>query len=285
MNIGRSKILQSAKYTEQKRKKRILLYSIVLSICAISLVLIVLVLNINSLRVKTIEFTGIHTLNVDELRENIFGTISGKYFGILPKSNILLYSKDNISKGLIDSYKKIENIEIKTQGVSSVLISIKERKPNAIVCDGFKEDLLSQNTEGLCYEVDADGYLYGTTTSNIDSVIKIYINSENILELGSNFIDKDLFHKLSNFINDILEMGIRFRGLLITDEGGYELYFINNDESNGVLYFDNKTPFDKTLSNFKAFWQVNNKKNFEYINLRFGNNIFYIENKDKNNEQ
>lgn len=285
MKFGRSKILQSAKYVEQKRKKRIFLSSVILSITAILLVLIVLVLNINSLRVKTIEFTGINTLNVDELRENIFDTISGKYFGILPKSNILLYSKDNISKGLIDSYKKIENIEIKTQGVSSVLIAIKERKPNAIVCDGFKEDLLSQNTEGLCYEVDTDGYLYGTTTSDIDSVIKIYINSENVLQLGSNFIDKDLFHELNSFIDSIIEIGIRFKGLLITDEGSYELYFINNDESNAVLYFDNKTPFDKTLSNFKAYWQVNNKKNFEYINLRFGNNIFYIENKDKNNEQ
>ena len=58
-----------------------------------------------------------------------------------------------------------------------------------------------------------------------------------------------------------------------------------NPVNNGSLVkkIDNKQPLDKTLSNFVLFWNDAMKKNknatstliFEYINLRYGNNIFY----------
>ena len=60
--------------------------------------------------------------------------------------------------------------------------------------------------------------------------------------------------------------------------------FIKNTQKDSeiTVYFDDRSPFDSTLQNLLTFWQdsIENKKAtstpaFDYINLRFGNTVYY----------
>ena len=99
-----------------------------------------------------------------------------------------------------------------------------------------------------------------------------------------NFIDKALFHDLQKFIDTIQRAHISTVGILIGENNRFELYLKNTDLTEVTVYFDNRLPFNKTATNLVAFWNdsITKKKNatttpiFDYINLRFGNNIFYV---------
>ena len=89
--------------------------------------------------------------------------------------------------------------------------------------------------------------------------------------------DEDLAHNVKNlqdFVKGVRASGISTLGILIGEEGSYELYIKNRDLSTAVVYFDDRIPFESTMSNLLAFWD-NKEANYNYINLRFGNNIFY----------
>ena len=87
-----------------------------------------------------------------------------------------------------------------------------------------------------------------------------------------------VFDGLIDINNDDFEDFIAY-----DSNGNFELYIKNKDQSITVVYFDDRTPFDKTAENFLAFWQSAQDKKlgltvvptFDYINLRFGNNVFY----------
>ena len=108
--------------------------------------------------------------------------------------------------------------------------------------------------------------------------------SSSSVAIGSIFLNKDRFAKLQQFISELNSTIIDATGLLIGDDGSYELYIKNPDGSSGVVYFDDRTPLENTKSNLLVFWQnaldkkigLTHMPSFEYVNLRFGKNIFYL---------
>lgn len=222
-------------------------------------------------------------MNISDLQGKALELLDGDYLGVIPKTNTFFYPETFVENGLTDLFKKIDSIKIKRSGLSGIRLNIVERIPTALVCGGF------HNEEGLdqkCYSVDKDGYVFEESPLYSEGVYPHYYVSldEEKDIIGTYFIDTKLFSQLQKFISYIKDSKISTVGILISEKDEYELYIKNKDLSEAVVYFDNKVPFDKTASNLVAFWNdsVLKKKGtstppvFDYINLRFGNNIFYV---------
>ena len=271
--IRRSNTLQSAKYLHKKRKKKITL-TLVYFACSIALLgIIVLVLRADFFQISKLEVLGTATLNAEEMAEVGLNSLSGHFFYVIPKSNILFYSSQSIRDYLLEKYKKIDTLDIKRKAFSTLGIYIMEKSATALVCDGFHDDGEAENT---CYFVDKDGYIYEKAPDFSYGVYTHYYISNNDAKniIGTKFIDSKTFGDLQNFVKSIKDAGIPIVGLLVGEKGSYELYLKNKDGSEAVVYFDDRIPFEKTSSNLIVFWD--NKTIFDYINLRFGNNIFYV---------
>lgn len=140
-----------------------------------------------------------------------------------------------------------------------------------MICDGFREDEEGEH----CSFADKQGIIFEKVATSSDKIYFKYYSS--------NEINQDKFIQLQNFVKNVENSGIIATGLLLSEDGSYELYIKNVDQSTAVVYFDDRTSLDKVVSNLSVFWKNSlNKKigsdlipNFEYINLRFGNNIFY----------
>lgn len=294
MKTGRSRNLQSAKYLQKKRKK--LIGAIVLiSLAAILFIIItILLLRAPFFQIKSITISGASTIDESALEDIIRPTLAGNYLFFIPRSNTFFYPQDEIHEKVQAAFPEIIEISSETKGMTTFALSIHERAPNIVVCDGFAEDIYA----GSCFYADGQAYVFekiqpretafastsAFTISATDYFHYYYSATNHPLTLGTNFIPSDQFLKLQEFIEGVRKAGITPTGILVTEEGSYELYIENQDKSQAVVYFDNRTPFDRTLSNLIVFWHNTlNKKigltkipQFDYINLRFGNNVFYL---------
>lgn len=282
MNIGRIRTLQSPKYANKKRKKLIFLVFVSISLIFILLILLILVLHLSLFKINSINISGADSVSIQNIEKTVKSSIDGSYLYIIPRSSFIFYPKSEIRNILINDYPEIKDLDIKIKGLTNLNIDIDERKPEVIVCEGFRND----ENDGGCYYSDAGGFVYGKAASTTDSnYFKYYVNQNSTTTImGSYFTRGTKFIELQKFIRDIANSGIKANGILVSDDNSYELYIENFDESDAIVYFDDRTSFDKTLSNLVVFWKnVVNKKiglsvvpNFDYINLRFGNNVFYL---------
>lgn len=281
MKKRRTRTLQSAKYLEKKKKRFIVNLSLGLAIAIFSIVLLVFILRLPALQINEVEVSGVKTLDSSEIKLATLAAMDGKYLNLISKNNTLFFSKKNIEEVLKNSFKKIDSINISRESISTLKVEIKESAPKAIVCEGFRQE----EDESKCFFVDDEAYIFEKASMISDGVYtKYYINhGDTPISLGNNFIDKNRFSDLQRFVENLRVANISIGGIFIGEGGNYELYVKNNDQSITVVYFDDRTPFEKTSSNFLAFWQsaLENKlgtiatTTFDYINLKFGNNVFY----------
>ncbi len=223
------------------------------------------------LRVTNISVNDTLNIKSEEVKKDVLDMVSGNYYFIIPKDSYFFLSKEKIKNKIVDDFKRIDTIEIKNKGTTGLEIEITERQPEVMICDGFREDEEGEH----CSFADKQGIIFEKVATSSDKIYFKYYSSDEI--------DKDKFLQLQDFVKNVENSGIIATGLLLSEDGSYELYIKNVDQSIAVVYFDDRTSLDKVVSNLSVFWKNSiNKKigsdsipNFEYINLRFGNNVFY----------
>ncbi len=286
--------LKSSKFIQKRRK--IMIASTVLSIfCVLLISLNILLLNrLTIFQIDSIDITGTDKTIDNDIKDIAMSSLDGNYLGIIPRSSIIFFPKKEIIKSLTDKFKIINDISIKREGFSKIIINIKERAPSAIVCDGFRGDNIADN----CFLSDDNAYVYDKASDsdvNDNSYNTYYYpNSKEDISTGSYFIDKDRFDDLQNFLFSSMKNGLLPLGMLIGDNGEYEMYlknvFTKNSTSTNdiTVYFDDKKSLKDTLSNLLAFWKDALVKSkganapvFDSINLHFGNTIYF----SKQNQQ
>lgn len=279
----RSASLHSPKQLKQKRKKKIMFAAFVFVCVIVILGLIVLVLRFNFLQINKIEVKGTALLSSVEMQEKAFSVLREKYLYLIPKSNVLLYPKDTLEKVLRDSYKKIDSMEIRHNSFRGLEILVEEKVPTALVCEGFHEENVQEED---CYFADETGYVFGKAPQFSTGVYLRYYIVTDIGDsiIGTNFIAEELFKDLQKFAEAAQRATIDPLGILIGSQGDFEMYSRNSDGSEMITYFNDRYPFEKTSSNLIAFWNDSKIKKkgatttpiFDSLNLRFGNNVFYV---------
>ncbi len=279
----RLRTLHSSKQLQKKRKKNIVFTSVVSASILIFLILIILLLRSHFLQITLIEVKGTTALNAIELEQKTLTSLNGKYFYLIPKSNAFFYPKSLLEKDLVDSYKRIESVEIHRKNFSTLTVSIVEKKPTVLVCEGFHEE---NGQDENCFFTDEQGYVFAKAPQFSNGVyLRYYIVSDaGDSIIGTKFIDKDLFNNLQKFAEVVEKANIDPSGILIGSQGDYEMYSKNIDGSEMIIYFSDRSPFEKTATNLVAFWNDSKIKKkgatttpiFDSINLRFGNNVFYV---------
>jgi len=100
----------------------------------------------------------------DSLSENIKilaeENLSGNRWWIFPKKNTFIFSKKKLTVEILEKYKQVKNIVVKRVGFKMINISLSEREPVALWCDGENPLFGESINVGNCYFVDNEGYIY-----------------------------------------------------------------------------------------------------------------------------
>ncbi len=274
--------LRSQSLTRKRRKKKVLKIWLFILSFVVFLIGLAWIFSLQSLAIKKVIVIGNTNITSGEIQNITNSILDEKYLGIFSKRNVFVYPKNYITKTLSQTYPRIEDIVLDTESLEILNIKVKERAPSSVWCAAV-----------LCYLVDGQGYIFAESTSSTTS------HTHTILYGGDQFVGPEPIGKhvfTENLYGDILKTidELEKENLIIK-----EVHVFSRDEivfttaSGGKLIFSDRKPFAVSLENLRTSLKssvfVNQKSSsssssrFEYIDVRFGNKVFYKLN--KNNEE
>jgi hypothetical protein len=223
--------------------------------------------------------------------------IAGDYFAIFPRDSTLIYPKSGIVAAIKSASPRVMDVSVSRAGFHSLIISVSEKAPATIVCTSlpdFEGNALVFDDSSSCYMADDSGLIFeampaDSTPSSVRSVSPTFdvyyvpdlsgTPTSSNGPVGSYATSTAEFAALRSFYDGARILGISPNGLLIKEGGEYELY-----ASTTVIYFNDAGSIPKELDNLDAFWTnmtttAKSKgkpvSSFDYIDLRYGNNVVY----------
>ena len=302
---SRLKSKQSKKYVE-RTKMQIILVSLLSIFClAIYGFSLTRFINLEVFDIRAFNISGADPDIAPQLEAAAIDALQGEYLGALSRSSTLVYPSRALQSVLEKASPRIFSVSLKRRGLQALTISVKEKTPAALVCANlpdFDGSALSFGESDNCYFADQTGYVFKAAPSFSENIYNRYY----LPNLASNISSSDPtgtfatsteeFLALQGLFKELKSLSIAAEAILMKDAGEYELYVRNpsqtgtastSDSDMAVVYFDDSRPFKEQISNFISFWKDMTDKayakheplSFEYIDIRYGSNVFYRLNK------
>lgn len=262
--MAKKDILSSSKRI--KRRRKIFKSVVYLFIAASAVYGFVYLANLSKFRIKNIEPQGDNKILNEEIKESVAQIITGNYYKVLPKDNILLIPRAEIEAALLKEFPRIETVEVGTELPDKILIKFEERKQEALLCYGKECGFLDKN--GFVFEKAP--YFSG------DAYIK-FIDEQGgdaSLAIGKNIIEASAFVGVMEFIELAGKEKVVINKVLIKGDGFFHLI---TKEGWSILINEKNDPL-LTLENLLLSLSEKIKerrKTLDYIDLRFGNKIYF----------
>ncbi len=284
---------QSAKFREKKKKYKRLKQIAVLISFLIVITGLIYFLNSDFLKIKTVSVNDLKFSDKTQIENIISGQINGKYFGLISKSNIFLFPRNNIIRTIKNTYSSVSAIDVDLKGLHSIEFQIEEFEPSARWCDLNVESaenpkhvndskisaipFVFENTQNAnCYLMTSEGMVFTDTE----------INNPHDFVTTFGFISGDPLRQIygnSKFFRDLIDFVKLLRRLnIVVDEvwttNGEVYAIVTND--NVKIYIDSEDDIVSVFNNLQTVIErdaINEAQfsNVDYFDLRFGNRVYY----------
>jgi len=253
------------------------------------------ILHLSFLTIVDADVYGADPDITDQIHTVVMNELNGSYFKLVPRDNSFFYPKRDIASVIKADFPRVLNVDIGRDDLKHLRVTVNEKTPVAVVCatlPNFVGNQLTYDPSDPCYLSDSAGFLFekapvftghpyhiyyapgitpvaslanvGTDVSPATSPTSDYV--------GSFATSTPEFVELQSFYDGIEHAGIEGDGILIKDDGEYELY-----SSSTIIYFNDSENIPDELANLTAFWGQMKKAVFDYIDVRYDNNVFYKE--------
>ena len=281
-----SNLPQHEEYLRKKRNKKIIRWVIVTLLFVSITGLISYISHRGRIRIANVELSGGILVTRQEVELKSLDFMQGSYLFLFPKNSAFWYPKNKLENYLKENFKRIDTINISRKDFQTISVDITERKPVAMWCDKLPSDNLGYTSPDLmedgslqenCYFMDQNSTIFAPAPEfSGDAYFKYYgiVSSDPI---GKEYIASTTeFADLANFVSVAKTLGIHPLYLSAKDSGDFSLFIAGG----GQIYFDVKEPLSKVSQNLASLLgapalKVNGNISVEYIDLRFGNKLFY----------
>jgi len=257
-------ILGSSKKLRRKRiiKKLVLVFLLLLFVFSC----VTAFFYIPYLRVKKISLEGNSSLSTEKILGEVSDYLRGKFFRIFPRDNILLLSKEAIISNLLSKFPRIEEVSLAKNFPDCITVGIKERQQEAILC------INDSPPAGGCAFIDENGYVFERAPYFSGDVYLKFFDERG--EAQNQLLSEEQFKKLIEFKNLVSRENIKISKIILKKEGIYKAdisegwYILLNEQNEPKISYENlKITLDSKIKE--------NRQNLEYIDLHFGNKVFY----------
>ena len=232
--------------------------------------------------VQDIKVEGNSMVTTESIRALAKKDMEGKYLFVFPKSSIFLYPRKGIEASVLESFKRVKNAKVTFDGFQSISINIDEREPKALWCG---ESYLSEE-KGGCYFLDEGGFVFSKAPNFSGTTFLSFFGMlDSFNPVGEQFIPQEEFATVLLFVESLNK--------IYTESVAVE--FISTEET--VVYTKNgsKILFTRSqnlgaiLSNIESVLESEEFKDklvdFEYLDARFGNKVYYKFKEQKNQRE
>lgn len=224
-------------------------------------------------QIKNIKISGLEALGEDEVRSSVLEAMRGKYVFFIPRSSIFLTSSKTLEYELAKKFPRIKTLDVSKKFPDTLEVSLMERKLWGILCS---DPVGGENTANCVY-VDKEGFTYENAPESSGSlIIKLHVDFPK-LNVGERALQEKILNIVLFLDEELPKLGVGRivgyeyslktpREIKAASSEGFKMYF--NVEDN----FPNVFRVLKTVLNEEI---KERRSQLKYIDLRFGNKVFY----------
>jgi len=213
-------------------------------------------------QIKNIKISGNYKVSAENIRKVIEENIPKKILFFNSKS-IFLINLNKVEEGLLEKFPHVENIFFDKDFPDKLIIEIKEREPVAV----FEKD-------NRYFLIAKDGVIFEETGEK-ESWLVVKNPAVSEIELGKEVIERERIEKII-----IIETGLEALDIQTIEAEIVNDQRVNVKTSEDWQAFFN---FDNDVSNqvfnlgvvLKEKISPGKRRNLEYVDLRFGNQVYY----------
>ncbi|MBL7156516.1 MAG: FtsQ-type POTRA domain-containing protein [Candidatus Pacebacteria bacterium] len=223
-------------------------------------------------QVKEIKVSGNQKVLSEKLYDFIEPQVE-KNLIVSKVKNIFLINAKNIENNILKSFSEIGQASLKRKFPNTLILEIIERKTLAIFCSILKQESEDSNVNN-CFRVDNNGIAFERADANENQDLTVYFEKNNI-SLGEKVINEKNLQAISDIkkgLKEKLQININSFSILeeklnVITSQGYEIFFnLQNNISDQI--FNLELVLKEKISQ-------EDMKNLEYIDLRFGNKVYF----------
>ncbi len=291
----------SPRILELKKKKKKAIRNKVLFFIGLILILstlFVLFTRWKEININSLDISGNKILDDENIRKVVEKNLEGYYLWFIPKSNTFLYPKRAIQKELKEKFKRIEDLNIDVVNNQILKVYVKERKAVYTWCGesiesfGVSEHLDISTSESVldkCYFLNEDGYIFDKAPYFSGEVYfrffgKLIDQKDTTNPVGSYF-EPEIFNKILFLKDNIASLNLDSQAFVSKENGDLEFYLSskNSLKDSPKIIFKREADYVKLAENLHSAitseplsTSIKEKYNtLNYIDLRFGNKIYY----------
>lgn len=229
-------------------------------------------LRLSSWQVRNIDFHGLQALDERELEEKIQTLLEGNYTLFIPRRSMLAVFPKRLEEILQKEFPRIESVHIRKGFPDSLSLAVVERAMWGVFCGEADEEDGSS-----CAYIDKTGFAYEQSPRSSGTLITKVKSDVSDVVVGSSAVEKELMEQF-------LFLGQEIKRVVGSDVVAYEISSRTPREirlalSDGYhLYVNRSDDFQNVFMVLKRVLEqeIKDKRaRLEYIDLRFGNKVFY----------
>lgn len=235
-------------------------------------------------RIHDIEISGLSALSEEEIRSAVIKQLEGNIFFFMPRNHLFVVSGRWLEQELRDGYPKIFSAEVKKTLRPSLKIVLREREIWGIACvkteiAEIPADVSQKNearkTVGPCFYIDRSGFAFEEVSSFEGGVFPVLYKGEEGT-LGSfpvSAIEIESFEKINQAL--VSSVNLSLLSIEFLEESGDVRLVIKNGLALLVPFNKNPSEWVSVLRTL-LLGEIKERKNeLDYVDLRFGNKVFY----------
>jgi len=185
----------------------------------------------------------------------------------LERKNIFLVNLKEIKKGVLEEFPRVEQIKIKRRLPDKISVEIEERRPVAVFC--------SSEQENDCFLIDREGIAFDRPEGNF-LLIKIIGKKEN-LSFGKMAVEKKYLDKILEIQREMEQK----QGIKVSSFNLLAKKIVVQTLEGWQVFFDPAGDISEQIFNLSVLLKTKllpeNRHSLRYIDLRFGNRVFFKE--------
>ena len=262
----------------KQKKRRAMLKALAERVAIVSTGVVVVLAGItyiarmDELSIQTVYVEGDRVLKSSEVVELTGQVLSGSYL-FLPRRNVLIYPKDDLERSIKAHFPRVKEVEVERADLNRLNIYIEERKPDALWCGDDPDRYRG------CFYIDDEGFVFDEAPFfSGDIFFRYYGGGVDVRRpLRSKVASSEWIDNVKVLKDHIEELGLKPISVHIKDDE-FDLIL----ERGAFLLFNKAQPMEESLSMLANLIRGGEEEligdggpNFLYIDLRFGNRVFY----------
>lgn len=241
-----------------------------------------------AITIRNIEIQGNIVVSSAEITGVAEQFLAGRYWFTVSRGSILFYPKAAIMKSLSDLYPRIEHVDVGFKNLNTIAISVFERQTVALWCRVLQVESSSTAKPEVstkkfdeCFSLDKAGFVFAPFTDAARATstpfIKFYGPLSDGNPVGQTYLSANRFHALVAFAGHLAPLGFTVQAFRERPDKDMDVEFAGG----GHLIVATDANLDSVTANLQSivsdpsFGGVEGISRINYVDLRFGNKVFY----------